>query len=93
MTKITIGVSKRYKNAGIRNHRPNTKKAWIHYFLENNGFDKILRFGSEWISFSKAMRLKLKIHRVRKFYCLECGLYFTGVIRKESDSAECPNCT
>jgi len=48
MTKITLSVSKVYKNSGsFRFHRKKTKKAWKHYFLSDDWTDKIT-FGTEW---------------------------------------------
>lgn len=88
MTKITIGVYKSYRNSGRRNHRNKTKKSWCHYFI--NSIDE--KFGSEWISPIKARILKHKVHKIRKFICPECGLIFSGLVKKNSDSCECPEC-
>jgi len=92
VTKITLSVCKVYKNTGrFRIHRKKTKPAWKHYFLSDDYTDEYT-FGTEWVSAIKAMILKLNVHKVRKAICLECGLYFTNVIKKESDSVDCPNC-
>ena len=48
MTKITLAVSKVYKNAGrFRFHRQRTKKAWKHCFMSDDYTDE-LAFGTEW---------------------------------------------
>jgi len=89
VTKITLSVCRVYKNTGsFRFHRKKTKKHWKHYFIDLE--DET--FGTEWISSIKAMILKLNVYKVRKAYCFECGLYFTSVIKKESDSPVCPDC-
>jgi len=89
VTKITLSVSKVFKNTGsFRFHRKKTKKHWKHYFIDLE--DE--KFGTEWISSIKAMILKLNVYKVRKAYCFECGLYFTSVIKKESDTPVCPDC-
>jgi len=89
VSKITLSVCRVYKNTGsFRFHRKKTKKHWKHYFID---LDNEV-FGTEWISSIKAMILKRKVYKIRKYLCTECGLYFPAVIRKESDSVECPNC-
>jgi len=88
MTKITIGVYKSFKNSGNRNHRDKTKKKWCHYFID---LDNEV-FGTEWVSKIKAMILKRNVYKIRKAICLECGLYFTCAIKKESDRPVCPDC-
>jgi len=88
MTKITIGVYKSWKNSGKRNHKDKTKKEWCRYYLD---LDEE-KFGTEWISAIKAMILKRNVYKVRKSICLECGLYFDGIIKKESDRPICPDC-
>ena len=86
MTKITIAVSKVYKNGGNRNHKNKTPKHWKHYFIES--VDE--KFGTEWVSSIKAMILKHKVYKIRKFLCPECGLVFAGAIKKDGDWCECP---
>jgi len=88
MTKITIGVYKSFKNSGNRNHRSKTKKHWKHYFLDLEEE----KFKTEWISKLKALILKRKVFKKRKFICPECGSTFDGFVKKDSDSAECPEC-
>jgi len=50
------------------------------------------KFKTEWISKFKALILKRKVFKKRKFICPECGLIFEGLVRKDSDSVECPVC-
>jgi len=88
MTKITIGVYKSFKNSGNRNHRDKTKKQWCRYYLDLD--DE--KFGTEWISAIKAMILKRNVYKVRKAFCFECGLVFSAVIKKDSDTPVCPDC-
>jgi len=89
VTKITLSVCRVYKNTGsFRFHRKKTKKHWKHYFIDLE--DET--FGTEWISSIKAMILKRNVYKVRKAICLECGLYFTCAIKKESDRPVCPDC-
>jgi len=88
MTKKTIGVYKSFKNSGNRNHRNKTKKEWCHYFIDSDA----KKFGTEWVSKIKAMILKRNVYKVRRSYCFECGLVFTAVIKKESNTPVCPNC-
>jgi len=38
------------------------------------------------------MILKLNVYKVRKAYCFECGLVFSAVLKKESDTPVCPDC-
>jgi len=93
MTKITIGVYKSFRNSGIRNHRKKTKKHWCHYFLDVDDDESgDYQFGSEWVSSFKALILKRQVYKKRKFICPECGLIFEGLVRKDSDSVECPEC-
>jgi len=91
MTKITISVSKAYKNSGsFRFHRKKTKQSWKHYFLCNETGD--WEFGTEWVNSIKARILKLNVYKTRSFICEECGLVFGGLVKKDSDWCECPNC-
>ena len=91
MTKITLSVSKVFKNSGsLRFHRKKTKPAWKHYFLDDETGE--WKFKSEWVNSIKARLLKLKVHKKRTFICPECELVFEGYTKKESDSCECPVC-
>jgi len=61
VTKITISVSKVFKNSGsLRFHRKKTKPAWKHYFLDDKTGE--WKFNSEWVNSIKAQILKLKVH-------------------------------
>jgi len=81
-----------YKNSGsLRFHRKKTKPSWKHYYLSDDYTDK-MTFGTEWVSAFKAMILKRNVYKIRKCYCFECGLYFDGVIKKDSDTPVCPEC-
>jgi len=91
LTKITIGVSRVYKNSGFfRSHRKNTKPAWKHYFLDDETGDR--KFGTEWVDSVKAQLLKLKKWHKRKFICPECFTIFTDYVKNDRMKAECPNC-
>jgi len=91
VTKITLSVSKVFKNSGsLRFHRKKTKPAWKHYFLDDETGE--LEFKTEWVNSINARILKFKVHKKRKFICIECGLIFEALVRKESDECECPNC-
>ena len=89
MVKITLAVSKCYKNTGrFRFHRKNTKPAWKHYF-----FDSVDRkFCTEWIDSVTAQFLKLKKWHLRKFICPECYTIFSVYIKNDRMEAQCPNC-
>jgi len=50
------------------------------------------KFKTEWISKFKALILKRKVFKKRKFICSECGSDFVGLVKKDSDSVECPVC-
>jgi len=89
MTKITISVSKVFKNTGrFRFHRKKTKKAWKHYFIDSDDES----FNTEWVSGIKARILKLNKWKVRKFICEECGLVFLGLVKNDRMKIDCPKC-
>jgi len=50
------------------------------------------KFKTEWISRIKALILKRQVYKKLKFICPECGLIFEGLVKKDSDSVECPEC-
>jgi len=50
------------------------------------------KFKTEWISKFKALTLKPKVFKKRKFFCPECGSIFVGLVKKDSDSVDCPEC-
>ncbi len=89
MTKITLAVCKVFKNSGsLRFHRDKTKKHWKHYFLDLEEE----KFKTEWVSTLQALILKRRVYKKLKFICPKCGLIFEGLVKKDSDSAECPEC-
>jgi len=91
VTKITISVSKVFKNSGsLRFHRKKTKPAWKHYFLDDETGE--WKFNTEWVNSIKASLLKLNVYKIRKFICEECGLVFEDFVKKDSDECECPKC-
>jgi len=91
VTKITLSVSKAFKNSGsLRFHRKKTKPAWKHYFLDDETGE--WKFKSEWVNSIKAQILKHKVYKKRRFLCEECGYVFEGFVKKDSSKCECPNC-
>ncbi len=92
MTKITISVCKVYRNTGrFRFHRKNTKKAWKHYYLEEDEPDE-WKFNTEWVDSIKAQFLKLKKRHKRMCICLNCGRIFYAYIKNEREEVNCPIC-
>jgi len=92
VSKITIGVSKVYKNSGLfRSHRKKTKPAWKHYFISDDYTDEYT-FGTEWVDAITAQFLKLKKWHLRKFICEECSAKFSNYIKNDRMKVNCPNC-
>ena len=92
MTKITISVSKVFKNSGsFRFHRKKTKPAWKHYFMSNDYTEKF-EFGTEWVDSVTAQFLKLKKWHLRKFLCTDCWSFFQSYVKNDRMKAYCPNC-
>jgi len=89
MSKITIAVSKVFKNSGsFRFHRKKTKKHWKHYFIDlDDGC-----FHTEWVSSVRALILKRNVWKKRTFICPECRYIFKGFSKKLTDTCECPRC-
>ena len=86
MTKITISVSKVYKNSGsFRFHRKNTKQYWKHFFLEDGNL------GTEWVSAVKASFLKIKKNHQLKYLC-ENGHIFKAIVKNAKVEVDCPHC-
>lgn len=93
MRKITIGVSKVYKNGRrFSKHRKNTKPAWKHYYVIEYEPNE-LEFYTEWVNFITAQFLKLKIWHLRNFICEECFSTFKGYIKNDRMKIECPYCS
>ncbi len=92
MTKITLAVSKCFKNTGrFRIHRKKTKKGWKHYFLSDDYTDEYT-FGTEWVDSITAQFLKLKKWHLRKFYCEECFRPLIGYVKNDRMEINCPYC-
>ena len=92
MSKITLAVSKCYKNTGrFRFHRKKTKHAWKHFFLSNDYTEKY-EFGTEWVDSVSAQFLKLKKWHLRKFICVECFAIFPAYVKNNRMEATCPYC-
>ena len=87
MSKITLSVCKVFRNSGsFRFHREKTKKHWKHYFIEDD------KFQTEWVNPIKARFLKTQKRKLMKFICLECGCVFHCLVKKSTDTCECPEC-
>jgi len=92
MGKITLSVCKVYRNTGrFRSHRKRTKKAWKHYFVEEDEPDEFW-FRTEWVNSITAQFLKLKKWHWRKFFCPECKSTFSGVVKNDRMKIDCPYC-
>ena len=92
MVKITLAVSKCYKNEGrFRFHRKKTKQSWKHFFLSDDYTDKF-EFGTEWVDSVTAQFLKLKKWHLRKFICVECYQVFSAYVKNDRMKAICPYC-
>jgi len=90
--KITLSVSKVYKNTGKnRFHRENTKKHWKHYFLEEIE-EGAWGFNSEWVNSIKAQFLKPKIRHKRLSICLNCKELFYAYVKNDKEEVFCPYC-
>jgi len=86
MTKITISVSKVYKNSGsLRFHRAKTQKYWKHFFIEDD------ELHTEWVNGIQAKLLKLKKHHLLTYLC-ENGHWFKAYVRNPKKSTDCPYC-
>ncbi len=87
MSKLTLSVSKVFKNGKYHKHY-SAKPHWRRYYYDTDEE----KFGAEYVSSIKAIKLKLNIWRKRKFICPECGLYFEGLIKNGRGTCDCPNC-
>ena len=87
MSKLTLSVSKVYKNGNNHKHHC-AKKHWRRYYFDT--YDE--KFGAEYVSGIKAMKLKLNIWKRRKAYCFECQNIFDAYIKNDNDQVECPYC-
>jgi len=85
--KYVISVSKTFKHRGLRRHRPNTKKFWHIY-----GFYEDWTFFCVQVSSIKAMHYKQHLWHKLKFICPDCLTIFYGLVKKASDTVNCPRC-
>jgi len=91
MTKITLAVSKVYKNSGrFRFHRKKTKKAWKHCFMSDDYTDE-LAFGTEWVDSITAQFLKLKKRHKTLYFCFYCNTYFYAYVKNKTQEVDCIN--
>lgn len=86
MTKVTISVSKVYKNSGNRFHRAKTPKHWRHYFVEDG------KFGTEWVNPIQAIILKFRKHHQCHYICIDCKRIFIALVKRKTEQVECPYC-
>jgi len=92
MVKITLAISKCYKNEGrFRTHRKRTKKAWKHYFLEEDEPNEY-RFGTEWVDTITAQFLKLRKWHLRLFYCEQCLRRLWRYVKNDRMKVYCDYC-
>jgi len=90
MTKVTLSVSKVYKNTGsLRFHRKKTSKHWKHYFLNDETGE--WKFNTEWIDSITAQFLKLQKHHCFTYIC-ENGHTFRSYVKNRKIKAKCPYC-
>lgn len=91
--EYVISIAKRYNHA--RTHYRDPRNRGINgakpvlgiYVIDENGklrFRKI----SRWL----IPYYRTRLWKRRVFYCLECGSKFAGLVKKETDSIECPYC-
>jgi len=91
MTKVTLSISKVYKNTGsLRFHRKKTSKHWKHYFIDNETGE--WKFGTEWVDLVRAQFLKLKKRHKRLYICSNCTRFFYGFVKNSREKVTCPIC-
>jgi len=92
MTKITLSVSKTYKNSGsFRFHRKKTKPAWKHYFLDDITGE--WKFNTEWVNSVTAQFLKLKKRHKRIYICSNCAMIFNAYVKNSREKVTCSFCS
>ena len=90
MSLFMLSVSKTYSNSSKRyKTRYKPKNIRYAYFVDENG--KMVRKKLTKFEYFISKHFKTKWKR-RKFICEECGDSFTGLIKKEGDQVDCPNC-
>ena len=87
MSKLTLSVSRVYKNGKYHKHY-SAKPHWRRYYYDT-GEEK---FGAEYVSSIKAMTLKLNIWKKRKACCFECQNFFDACVKNDKEQVECPYC-
>jgi len=91
VSKITLSVSKVYKNTGsFRFHRKKTQKHWKHYFLDDETGE--WKFNTEWVDSVKAQFLKLKKRHKRLYICSNCTRLFYAYVKNSREKTTCPIC-
>jgi len=83
-----ISVSKAYSHRGYHRHRPNTKKHWYVYYIDEEGKLGTKRIGFLEVPFYKS----LKVHRYR-YYCQVCSRIFLALLKSKKQEVECPYCS
>jgi hypothetical protein len=92
--EYVISIAKRYNHA--RTHYRDPRNRGINgakpvlgvYVIDENGklrFRKI----SRWL----IPYYRTRLWKRRVFYCLECGSKFAGLVKKATDSIDCPYCS
>ena len=91
--EYVISIAKRYnharthykdpRNRGIKGAKP---VIGIYYLNE----DLKLRFKK--ISWLMIPYYRTRLWKRRVCICLECGCKFAGLVKKETDNLDCPNC-
>jgi len=91
VSKITLSVSKVYKNTGsLRFHRKKTSKHWKHYFLDDETGE--WKFNTEWIDSITAQFLKLKKRHKRLYICSNCTRLFYAYVKNSREKVTCLIC-
>jgi len=92
MRKITLSICKVYKSGRrFSKHRKRTKKAWKHYYLQEDEPDEY-NFETEWVDSITAQFLKLKKLHKRWFICVGCHQWFYSYVKNARATPECPYC-
>jgi len=84
--KYVISVSKTYKHRGNHRHK-RAKKHWHVYYYDENW-----KLHCEPVNWFQAMYYKKKKLRRIKYYCLECGRAFVGLVKSPKQLKICPYC-
>ena len=92
--EYVISIAKRYNHARTHYRDPRnrgvkgTKPVLGIYVINEDGK---LRFRK--ISRLLVPYYRTKLWKRRRFYCLECGRKFVALVKKGTDSLECPYCS